>query len=74
LALGEENGELGLQDTELVAPGVAHDPEVMSALLLVVPPLRAECFEPADLGLHVVGFEVEVHALLVRLGVCCELE
>src|SRR5689334_4409693 len=36
-APGEEVGELGLEDAEFVAPGVAHDPEVVVALLLVIP-------------------------------------
>ena len=34
----------------------------------------AEGFEAADFSLDVVGFEVEVHALLVRLGIGGPLE
>jgi hypothetical protein len=73
-ALCKESRELGLQDAELVAPWIAHDPEAMLALLLVAPPHGAECFKPADFSLHVVGFEVDVHPLFVRLGVRGELE
>jgi hypothetical protein len=40
-----------LEDAELVAPGVAHDPEVVAAFFLVVPTGRAEGFEASDLGL-----------------------
>jgi hypothetical protein len=39
----------------------------MPTLLLVVPASGAECFEPANFGLHVVGLEIEVHPLLMRL-------
>jgi hypothetical protein len=42
VALRKENRELGLQDAKLVAPWIAHDPEVVSALLLVAPPRGAE--------------------------------
>ena len=44
-------------------------PEVVAAFLLVVPACGSEGFEPLDLGLDVVGFEVEVHPLLVGLRV-----
>ena len=36
-ALGEQVGEADLVDAELVVPGVAEDPEVVAAFLLVVP-------------------------------------
>jgi hypothetical protein len=39
---GEQLGEVRLEHTELVAPRVAHDPEVKTALLLVVIAGRAE--------------------------------
>jgi hypothetical protein len=55
-------------------PGDAEDPEVVAAFLLVVLAGDAEGFEAADFGLDVVGFEVEVHALLVRLGIGGPLE
>ena len=55
-------------------PGVAEDAEVVAAFLLVVLAGGAEGFEAADFGLAVVGFEDEVHALLVRLGIGGPLE
>ena len=55
VALGEEVGEVDLEDAELVGPGVAEDPEVVAAFLLVVPAGGAERFESVDLGLDVVG-------------------
>jgi len=42
-------------------------PEVVSTLLLVVPPCGAQRFEPLDFGFHVLGFEVEVHPFLAAL-------
>ena len=53
-ALGEQVGEVDLEDAELVVPGVAEDPEVVAAFLLVVVTGRAEGFEAADFGLDVV--------------------
>src|SRR6266508_3421355 len=61
---GEQLREIRLEHAELVAPRVAQDPEVVAALLLVVPSGGAERFEALDLGFNVVGFEVEVHSLL----------
>jgi hypothetical protein len=73
-ALGEQVREVDLEDAELVVPGVAEDAEVVAAFLLVVLAGGAEGFEAADFGLAVVGFEVEVYALLVRLGIGGPLE
>jgi hypothetical protein len=63
-APGEQLWEVRLEHAELVAPRVAHDPEVKAALLLVVIAGRAERFQGSDLGLHVVGLQVEVHPFL----------
>src|SRR6266581_963603 len=63
----QEFGELRLQDAEFVAPWVAQDPEVKAAFGLVIPAGGAEGFQPGDFGLHVVGFQVQVHALLADL-------
>jgi len=63
-----------LQHAELVAPGVAHDPEVEAADLLVVVAGCSELLQAADFGLDVVGFEVEVHAFLAGLGVIRPLQ
>ena len=52
-ALGEQVREVDLEDAELVVPGVAEDPEVVAAFLLVVVAGRSEGFEAADLGLDV---------------------
>ncbi len=41
----DEVGEVDLEDAELVVPGVAEDPEVVAAFLLVVPAGGAEGFE-----------------------------
>src|SRR6476660_5695122 len=73
-ALREEVREVDLQHAELVGPRVAEDPEVVAAFLLVVPPRGTERFEPLDLGLDVVGLQVQVHALLVALGVVGALQ
>jgi hypothetical protein len=53
---------------------IAEDPEVVAAFLLVVPAGGAEGFEPANFGLDVVGLQIQVHPLLVRLGVVGPLE
>jgi len=45
-----EVGELRVQDAELVAPGVVHDPEVEAAFLLMIPAGGAECFQAFDFG------------------------
>jgi hypothetical protein len=63
-APGEQLWEVRLEHAELVVPRVAHDPEVKAALLLVVITGRAERFQALDLGLHIVGFQVEVHSFL----------
>src|SRR3954454_11087992 len=73
-ALFEQLREVDLEDTELVVPGVAKDPEVVPAFLLVVPACGSKGFEAADLGLDVVGLQIEVHPLLVRLRVGGALE
>jgi hypothetical protein len=43
-----------VEHTELVAPGVAHDPEVKAALLLVVIAGRAQRLQALDLGFKFV--------------------
>ena len=55
-----------------VVPGVAEDPEVVAAFLLVVVTGGAEGFEMANFGLDVVGFQVGVHPLLVGLEVAVD--
>src|SRR3954466_15633014 len=73
-ALFEQLREVDLEDTELVVPGVAKDPEVVPAFLLVVPACGSEGFKAADLGLDIVGLQIEVHPLLMRLRVGGALE
>jgi hypothetical protein len=63
-----------LEHAELVAPGVAHDPEVKAALLLVVMAGRAQRLQALDLGLNIVGLQVEVHAFLGDLHVVGALQ
>src|SRR6266540_3647004 len=72
--LGEQLREVGLEHAELVAPRVAEYPEVVAALLLVVPAGGAERFEAFDFSFNVVGFEVEVHPLLGDLHVVGALQ
>jgi hypothetical protein len=74
LPSGEYVREVDLEDAELVGPGIAEDPEVVAAFLLMVPAGGAELFEAADFGLDVVRLQIEVHALFVRLGVGGPLE
>ena len=62
LSLGQEFGELRLEYTEFVVPRVAHDPEVESAFLLVIPAGSPECLQALDFRLNVVGLYVKVHA------------
>jgi hypothetical protein len=50
-----------MEHAELVAPGVAHDPEVKAALLLMVIAGRAQRLQALDLTLKIVGLQVEVH-------------
>ncbi len=50
----EQLGEVRMEHTELVAPGVAHDPEVQAALLLMVIAGRAQRLQALDLGLNIV--------------------
>ena len=50
-APGEQLGEVRVEHAELVAPGVAHDPEVKAALLLVVIAGRAQRLQATDLDL-----------------------
>lgn len=69
LAACEQLGELWLEHAELVAPGIAEGPEVLAAFLLVIASGGGEGFESAHLGLYVVGLQVEMHALLLELGV-----
>jgi hypothetical protein len=73
-APGEQLGEVRVEHAELVAPGVAHDPEVEAALLLVVVAGRAQRFQALDLGVNIVGLQVEVHAFLGDLLVVGALE
>jgi hypothetical protein len=60
---GEEVGEQGREDAELVAPGVAQDPELPATFGLMIPAGGAEGFEPGDFGFDVVSFQVQVHPL-----------
>jgi hypothetical protein len=59
-APGEQVGEVRVEHAELVAPGVAQDPEVKAALLLVVIAGRAQRLQASDLGLNIVGLQVQV--------------
>src|SRR6266702_19648 len=63
-APGEQLREVRVEHAELVAPGIAQDPEVKAALLLVVIAGRAQGFQASDLGLDVVGLQVQVHSFL----------
>lgn len=63
-----------MEHAELVAPGVAHDPEVKAALLLMVIAGRAQRLQALDLGLNIVGLQVEVHPFLGDLLVVGALE
>lgn len=45
-----------MEYAEFVVPGVAHDPEVEAAFLLVVLAGGTEGFEAGDFGVDVVGF------------------
>ena len=63
-----------MEHAELVAPGVAHDPEVKAALLLMVIAGRAQRLQALDLGLNIVGLQVEVHPFLGYLLVVGALE
>jgi integrase len=47
----------------------SEHPEVIAALLPVVPAGSAKRFKELDFSLNVVGFEVQVHSFLVRLAV-----
>ena len=49
-APGEQLGEVRVEHAELVAPGVAQDPEVKAALLLMVIAGRAQRLQALDLG------------------------
>jgi integrase len=57
-----------VEHAELVAPWVAHDPEVKAALLLMVIAGRAQRLQALDLGLNIVGLQVQVHPFLSRHG------
>ena len=63
-----------MEHAELVAPGVAHDPQVKAALLLMVIAGRAQPLQASDLGLNIGGLQVEVHAVLGCLLVVGALE
>ena len=63
-----------MEHAELVAPGVAHDPEVKAALLLMVIAGRAQRLQALDLGLNIVGLQVQVHPFLGDLLVVGPLE
>src|SRR5215211_7437788 len=73
-APGEQLGEVRVEHAELVAPGVTQDPEVKAALLLMVIAGRAQCLQATDLGLNIVGLQVEVHPFLGDLLVIGALE
>jgi hypothetical protein len=62
------------RSTELIAPRVTQHPKVIAAFLLVIPTSGAKCFEALHLGFNIVGFEVEVHAVLGDLLVIRALE
>jgi hypothetical protein len=55
-------------------PRVTQHPKVIAAFLLVIPTSGAKCFEALHLGFNIVGFEVEVHAVLGDLLVIRALE
>src|SRR5215207_4522237 len=63
-----------MEHTELVAPGVTQHPEVKAALLLMVIAGRPQCLQALDLGLNIVGLQVEVHPFLGHLLVIGALE
>lgn len=71
---GQYLGKLWLENAELVAPGVAENPEIVAALLLVVVAVGADRFEALDFRLDIVGFEVQVHPVLGDLLVAGALE
>src|SRR5215211_5599806 len=73
-APGQQLGEVRVEHAELVTPRVAHDPEVKAALLLVVIAGRAQRLQAFDLGLNIVGLQVEVHPFLGDLLVVGALE
>lgn len=73
-SFGQEVGKDGLEHAEFVAPGIPQDPEVEAAFVLVVPALGAQSLEPRHFGLDIVGLDVEVHALLLDLGIVGQLE
>lgn len=49
-------------------------PEVKPALLLVIPPDGAECFEPFDFSFYVICFQIDVHSLFRYLAIACFLK
>src|SRR5690349_7376395 len=61
---------------ELIVLGIRHpDPaSVADALYTFVESLRSETFQPLDFGFDVVDDDVEVHAVLRRLGLRYALE
>ena len=63
-----------LENTELVSPGVFHDPEVEASTLLMIVADSAERFEALHFGFNVVGLDVEVHPTLGNLLVGRVLE
>src|SRR5215213_4130266 len=73
-ASGEQLGEVWVEHAELVAPGIAQDPEVKAALLLMVIAGRAQRLQALDLGLNIVGLQVQVHPFLGDLLVIGALE
>jgi hypothetical protein len=69
LSFGQESGELRLKYAELVVPWISHNPEVEPPFLLMIPAGSAEGFQSPHLSLYIVGFQVEMHALLGDLFV-----
>ena len=63
-----------MENAELVVPRVAHYPEVVAPLLLVVPPGSTESFQASYLCFYVVGLEVKVHPFFATFGVGSGLE
>lgn len=73
-SLSKKFWKLNLENAELICPRIAHHPKVESSLLLVAPARSAKCFEALNLGLDVVGFQVEMHSFLESLGIISLLE
>ena len=51
-----------MQYAELIAPRVVKYPEIKPAFLLVIPANGTERFQPSNLSLYVVSFQIDMHA------------